>query len=216
MRFLLANVNTVNRRHEQLIALVRRERPEVVVVLEVNQRWLDALDELKPEYPYWVARPRPDNFGIALLSRRPLKQPRIVDWGSGVPSVLAEIELLGTWTTVVGTHPLPPVGGRQWALRNRQMSAMSQALTERKGRVVLLGDLNATPWTPAFRELLGRAGLRDTRLGFGIPPTWPTGLAALAIPIDHVLVRGDFQVCDRRVGPGIGSDHFPVIIDLGG
>ena len=77
-----------------------------------------------------------------------------------------------------------------------------------------MGDLNTTSWSPFFSDLIEESGLRDSRKGFGIQTTWPDGLFLLRIPIDHCLVSKDISVLDRRVGPSIGSDHFPVTVDL--
>ena len=40
-------------------------------------------------------------------------------------------------------------------------------------------------------------------------------LGAMRITIDHALVSREVQVHDRHVGPSIGSDHFPIVIDIG-
>jgi endonuclease/exonuclease/phosphatase (EEP) superfamily protein YafD len=79
---------------------------------------------------------------------------------------------------------------------------------------VLLGDLNCTPWSPAFDRLLAAARLRDSGRGRGLHPTWFSAVPFVGLPIDHVLVGPGVGVRGRHVGPDIGSDHRPVIADL--
>ena len=40
------------------------------------------------------------------------------------------------------------------------------------------------------------------------------GLGWMGIPIDHVLHRGFSSPVNMRLGPDIGSDHLPVVVDL--
>jgi endonuclease/exonuclease/phosphatase (EEP) superfamily protein YafD len=88
-------------------------------------------------------------------------------------------------------------------------------LVQRLGApVLLLGDLNASPWSYPFRRLLEGSGLRDGSLGRGFQPTWPTGLWPLLIPLDHSLHSAGIGIQDRIVGPAVGSDHYPVIVDF--
>ena len=62
--------------------------------------------------------------------------------------------------------------------------------------------------------LVGTTGLCDTRAGFGYQGSFPASSAILRIPIDHVLVSCEVGVRARRIGPDVGSDHLPVIVDL--
>ena len=36
----------------------------------------------------------------------------------------------------------------------------------------------------------------------------------MGIPIDHVLVTPQWLVVEREVGPNLGSDHLPVIVQI--
>ena len=80
--------------------------------------------------------------------------------------------------------------------------------------VLVLGDLNASPWSSHFRRFLRDSGLRDSAQGRGVQPTWPAGMPWLWIPIDHCLHSPQLQVVARHVGPNLGSDHYPVVVDF--
>src|SRR5262245_25992548 len=83
------------------------------------------------------------------------------------------------------------------------------------GPVIMLGDFNCTPWSPAFAELEARSRLRNSQLGFGTNPTWPTYLPGMQLPIDHCLLSASLVAVDRFVGPAFGSDHYPLVVDVG-
>ena len=86
------------------------------------------------------------------------------------------------------------------------------------GPVVVTGDFNATPWTPPVRRLMAETGLRCAP--GALAGTYPAALLGrmvppwLAIPIDIVLAGGGAHAVGRRRGPAIGSDHWPVVIEL--
>jgi endonuclease/exonuclease/phosphatase (EEP) superfamily protein YafD len=36
----------------------------------------------------------------------------------------------------------------------------------------------------------------------------------LQVSIDHLLHSSELAVADRRLGPPLGSDHLPLVVDL--
>ncbi len=80
---------------------------------------------------------------------------------------------------------------------------------------MVVGDFNAARWSHGFRALLDRSGMVDSERGFGFQPTFPAGLPyPLRIPIDHLLHGEGLAVTDRVLGPALGSDHLPLVVDL--
>ncbi|MEE9171911.1 MAG: endonuclease/exonuclease/phosphatase family protein [candidate division NC10 bacterium] len=214
-RALLVNLNTSNQAHERLRNFIRSVEPDFMVLLEVNRIWLDELQTLQAVYPFSRASPRDDNFGIALLSRIPFRRAEIRHIGKvGVPVVVAQFKVDGQSLAVIGTHPVPPASRDYSEDRNQQLDELARVVGLQEGQVMVLGDLNITSWSPFFGDLIRTTGLRDSRKGFGLQPTWPTGLPHFWVPIDHCLVSSGIAVHNRRIGPHIGSDHYPVVVDF--
>ncbi len=65
----------------------------------------------------------------------------------------------------------------------------------------------------ALASALGFA-LATTVSGFGLKPTWPTSLPLLMIPLDHCLLSPGLRVTSFEVGPRVGSDHLPVLVEI--
>jgi endonuclease/exonuclease/phosphatase (EEP) superfamily protein YafD len=214
-RAVLANVYTPNKESELVISLIEQYEPDFFVLQEVNTRWLLDISSLETAYPYTEQCPRPDNFGIALYSKRPFVKCDTVYIGAAmVPSICAEIELDGRQLTVLGAHTIPPARRKGSLLRNEQLARIPEFLQKHQRPVIVMGDLNMTPWSHHFRKLLRDAGLKDGSRGYGIARTWPTDLFPLRIPIDHFLHSADLTVVSKKKGQHIGSDHYPIMVDF--
>jgi endonuclease/exonuclease/phosphatase (EEP) superfamily protein YafD len=214
LRFTSINVLTSNERSDLVLQYLRDTDPDVILLMEVSHRWLEDLKPLETNYPHFVSRSREDNFGIALFSRIPLTNTSIVQLGEAtVPSILTDLVLSNQTVHLVGTHPLPPGTANMSWLRNDQLRNLATHVRKQTGHVILLGDLNTTPWSPHFQQLLRDSHLRNTARHQDALGTWPAW-SPLRIPLDHCLVSPAIRVLDRQVGPDVKSDHLPVLADL--
>ena len=119
------------------------------------------------------------------------------------------------WFTMIATHPVPPQGRIGSDVRNAQFAELGRLVPTIETPVVLVGDLNATPWSHHYRRLIRETGLVNASCGQGVRPTWPAVFPApMRIPIDHCLCSEEFTVVKTHVGRDVGSDHLPLIVDL--
>jgi endonuclease/exonuclease/phosphatase (EEP) superfamily protein YafD len=209
---LVLNVHTESSGFEDVQRLIADEHPDIVGLVEVDRRWLAGIAPAVAEYPGRIEAPRDDNFGVALYARGELRGAAEVV-GSELPTVFAELALRGAQLRVILTHPPPPVSAAALAMQYRQLAAIAPRAAA-GAPVVILGDLNATPWSRPFRWLREHTGLCDSRAGFGIHASFPAASTLLRIPIDHLLASCAIGVRDRRIGRDVGSDHLPVLVDL--
>lgn len=211
----VCNVYCHNTEPERVLELLRESATDVVVLLEVTIEWSQRFQTLRDVYPHMLFEPEAGSFGIGVLSRKPWANLNHRSFGrQKLPSLVVDfpLEQGGTWQ-LVATHPLPPIMPLNAEARDEQLARVATYCAEHAGPIVVAGDLNASPWSHAFRGLCQQGRLTDSSLGFGIHPTWPTMGPFAVIPIDHVLTRG-MAVAARQVERRVGSDHLPVRVEL--
>lgn len=214
LKCIAFNVLGENDRHDEVLAFLRREQADLVLLMEVQPAWKASIEQLQDLYPYQLVEAQVDHFGIALLSRNPLESRLAKFGGAEVTTVVAGVPWESRTILFVGTHPLPPGTGAMAAARDEQLIALASFLNGQEDPVVLMGDLNTTSYSHVFHDLCSTTGLRDSRQGFGVQASWMPHLPVLEIAIDHCLVPPEIHVADRHVGPRMGSDHRPVIVEL--
>jgi endonuclease/exonuclease/phosphatase (EEP) superfamily protein YafD len=225
LRLMTLNVQADNPRADLVVQAIQAENPDIVVLLEVTEPWWKSLPaEFRRGYPHLVGEVEPGAFGIVLLSRAPLAGQGLYHFGMWgrpglailvCPSRQADAEAKPLCVYILTVHPDPPITGKLARSRDAQFLEMREHLTDvKERRRIVMGDLNNTPWSPVMREFLETTALRDSALGRGIDPTWFSRWLPFGIPIDHILHSDGIAILDRRVGPDVGSDHFPVIADI--
>ena len=105
---------------------------------------------------------------------------------------------------IILAHPVSPDSPAGMGDRNLLLSHIADGLDQTEP-FVLMGDMNATPWSRIYGQLPGvRAG--DPRFS----STFPASAPAIGIPIDHIKFGGGLVLTEYHVGPDIGSDHRPL------
>lgn len=215
LRLVSLNVQTENKQYDKVLGFVQRANADLVLFMEVDDAWMTAMQPLRVNYPHVIAETRDDNFGIALFSRLQLTSGETLTLGHAqVPSISALISVGGKNIFVLGTHPLPPGSAEYARMRNEQLQSIAVLVRSRNLPSIVLGDLNCTPLSPYFNDLLRDSGLKNVSPKRGLFGSWPAGLPIARIALDHGLVSPPIQVLDKRLGPNVGSDHLPLILQL--
>jgi len=212
---MLMNLNDSNGNTREVLESIGQFSPDVLLLEEVTPKWAHELEILKETYPYCIAKPQDGCFGIMMLSKYPLEHGQVVQIGNaGVPSIIAEMYSPQGVVSIIGTHPLPPIGAEYANYRNNQLAALPAVVKEQKHPVLLIGDLNVTPWSPYFTHLISESELKNSMTGFGHQPSWPSTMFFMRIPLDHMLHSDGIIIHNRMIGHNVGSDHLPVIVDF--
>ena len=150
-------------------------------------------------------------YGTALLSTRPLVDVTTTLLpcfpGSEQRGLLeATVEVGGTALRLLGTH-------LQWDSEDErlvQAEAITAVLDDRP--TLLLGDLNTTPGSPAYRCLAARLEDAWTLVGEGEGHTFDAEPPPRRI--DYVWVGGGVRAVTAQVLPSVASDHSALRVEV--
>ena len=208
---LTFNVLASNSRYQKLIAYVEEVDPDILALIEVNQKWEAAIQPLSQKYQSMITVIRQDNFGIALLAKHPFITSSIDSYSKqGIPSVIAHIRIDEEDLTVIATHTLPPTSHYYWEDRNHHLKGLKQKLEQQDSPLIVAGDLNVSPWSHFGSQLVGTGDYFHVQ--DALEPTWPAVLYPFSITLDYVLFNEYIEKISYHVGKNLGSDHLPVIM----
>ena len=209
---------------DQLAAEVDRRRPDVVVLAEVTDSTLKALNTRawRARLPHRLgtagadvdpATGYGDSSGTMILSRFALTDlGRAKD--TAFTNLAARVAMPEHTFVIVGAHPANPEHGLgRWLQDGQSLAQLAAAHTGEP--LVVAGDLNATAEHLTLRELKARAGLSDTATGRGWHPTYPADRwYPPLIQIDHVLVSSAFATTGLDTFGLAGTDHRGLMVQL--
>ena len=219
LRLLMANVMLENTHADRLLEVIRENEPDIVLVVEVDDAWLKGLSPLREIYPHRVEQPQDNYYGLVLFSRFPLIDPQVEFLvQEDIPSVRAAFDLpSGDRIYLHGLHPRPPepIRDQDSTPRDAELVVIGRAIRAAGDRpTVVAGDLNDVAWSPTTELFVRLSGLLDPRVGRGFYNSFHADKVYLRYPLDHVFHSRHFTLTDLRCLPHIGSDHFPVLIEL--
>lgn len=152
-------------------------------------------------------------YGIALLSRAPLREPRNLlltrPRGGEQRGLLgAVVDVDGRAVRVFCTH----LQHRSRTERLAQATQIAESLAAGAAPVVMMGDLNARPGDPEIVPLT--EVLDDAWVVAGDGAGFTFDAATPHARIDYILTSDDLVVRTAAVVPSDASDHLPVVADL--
>ena len=99
----------------------------------------------------------------------------------------------------------------------QMIATWSQEVRASGNAVLVVGDMNVTPWSPRYKRMLDDGSLVESMDGYGLQNTWPTGAPALVrLPKDNAAHSVGIDLWSRSTFSVEGSDHsalrFKVVV----
>jgi len=211
---LSSNVLTPNRRSDALLTLVRQYQPDLLLTLESDAWWQNALISLEDDYPYRVAIPLANLYGMHLYSRLPLENTEVLyRVQDDIPSIRSQVRLRsGEKIRIYCLHPTPPspTESETSKPRDAELLLVGKQIRELDETALVFGDLNDVAWSYSTRLFKKVSELLDARIGRGMFNTFHAHHRFLRWPLDHIFQSAEFQIKHMAKLPDIGSDHFPI------
>ncbi len=211
---LSVNVYQFNREFHRLIDLINEIKPDIILTMESNQDWEDALSVLDIEYPNNRKIALENTYGMHFYTKIKVNKMQTNYFvAADLPSLEVELETHNkTAFTLFGVHPPPPSPTEEETSKERDGELLSVAKKVRKIKdpVIVVGDFNNVAWAKSSVLFRKTSGLMDPRIGRGFVSTYHAKYKLLRFPIDLFFHSTDIFIEEFKTLKHIGSDHLPL------
>ncbi len=212
---LAANVLMENEDRDRICKLIAEVDPDVLLLMETDAAWLEAVEPELARYSTVLRAPRDDHYGMVFATRLEADARMVRLTEDATPAAFAVLtDADGRTFRLVGLHPQPPVPGVDTEERDAQLFYAARFARAADDPLVALGDFNDAAWSDTTRRFKRIGGYLDPRVGRGFFASFHADKPLMRAPIDQFFARGGVVVTDFRLGPHIGSDHFPIVVRI--
>lgn len=237
LRVVTFNVLPINPDFERIAAWLRTTDADVILLQELPpEKSAIMADWLAADYPYVDAIPETTQI---TLSRTPFESMEPIDLGGWWVSRLT-LDHAGRTVALYNVHMAMPTrdtphltlpinnGFVQLALqydetrRNRLIRALLDIVQAEERPYIVAGDFNTSDNAVIYDEMAARMADSYREAAAGLGGTWPAGVGEEGFPawippllrIDYVWHSRHFHTQQAAIGPQLGSDHLPLVVDL--
>jgi len=218
LSLLVANVLMDNRASAAFLDIVRDFDPDVILTVETDAWWEEALRPLEETHPHTLKIPLDNTYGMLLHSRLEMIDPEVrFILKDSIPSIHMQVVLpSGDRVFMHCVHPDPPNPkyATETTERDAELLILGREVEKRDKPTIIAGDFNDVAWSDTTTLFQKTSGLLDPRIGRGMYATFNAMNPFLRWPLDHVFHSDHFKLVRIAKGPAWGSDHFPVFIKL--
>jgi endonuclease/exonuclease/phosphatase (EEP) superfamily protein YafD len=213
---LASNVLMENTDHARVRALIEKVDPDLLLLMETDRTWIDALEPVLARYPTVLTAPRDDCYGMVFATRLEVDEACIVPMTEEEnPAAFAALRTPGgALFRFVGLHPQPPMPGDDTEERDAQILYAARFARADEVPLVAMGDFNDAAWSDTARRFKHYGRYVDPRIGRGIYASFDANRPLFRCAVDQLYVTEDMAISEFRLGPHVGSDHFPVIVRI--
>jgi endonuclease/exonuclease/phosphatase (EEP) superfamily protein YafD len=208
------NVYQFNENFSKLIDLVNDTDPDILLTMESNQAWEDAMQVLEKDFPYHKKVALENTYGIHFYSKLPTSDIQVNFFvADDLPSIEAKLKTAdGTKFTFFGVHPPPPSPTEEETSKERdgELLCIAKKVKKTKGPVIVVGDFNNVAWAKSSILFRKTSELIDPRIGRGFVSTFHAKYKLLRFPIDLLFHTTDIFIEEFKTLRNIDSDHLPL------
>ncbi|GGX75482.1 hypothetical protein GCM10011309_27140 [Litorimonas cladophorae] len=217
LRLLVGNVLMENDRFDAMLDKIETHDPDIVFLVETDQKWADGLAVLKSRFPHTYLLPLEDFNGMLFYSKFPiLKVDERYLVQDHIPSLTIDLDIgQGEPLRFYGVHPRPPRPEDDTADLDKELILIAEEAGQHASPILVTGDLNDVGWSSTTKAFLRISGLLDPRRGRGLYNSYNAKNPLVRWPLDHLFISDHFALQNVRRLDASGSDHFPLVIELG-
>lgn len=212
--FLSVNVYQYNTEYELLINLIKQLKPDILLTMESDIKWENALKEIEGLFSNYKKVSQDDTYGMHFYTKLNTENIKVnYNVAEDVPQIEADLKTHeGIQFKFFGVHPPPPSPTEEETSKERDADilVLAKKIKSLKKPCMVVGDFNNVAWSTSSKLFKKTAQLLDPRIGRGFISTFHAKYLFFRFPIDLIFHSKSIYVQKLKTEKAINSDHFPL------
>lgn len=218
LKIISANVYQFNEDHTTFIDLIKKNQPDIVLTMESDKKWENALRVLEDDYAHTHKVTLENTYGMHFYSKLKVSTSTTHYFvADDIPSIEIHLKTDDGYEFVFfGIHPPPPSPTEEETSKERDGDLLSVAkrIKDIEKPVLVIGDFNNVAWSRSSVLFRKTSHLIDPRIGRGFFSTFHAKYRLLRFPIDLMFHSKTIFVEELKTLEKFGSDHLPVFCEF--
>ena len=202
------NVKENNKKIETVAQGALKSNADIVSMQELKPTSFAIVDPLmRAVYPYSFSDLSVDGFGLAVYSKYPFAATEVVI-SNNYPILVGEIIIQNDTLHFVAATTSTPTSDKDFEKQAKQFKFIAEEVNKIQGPLIVMGDMNAAPWSEHIKELLKATKLKDSRKD--LSSTYPAN-SPVQVAIDYIFHSPEIYCESFTTQSGTTSNHLGIL-----
>jgi|GEM_PF-1254651 len=202
------NVKENNKQITSVAEAALASGADIVSMQELTGNSFAIVDPLMREkYPYALSELSYPGFGMAVYSKYPIASTAVLA-SHDFPLLTGIIIISSDTLHFIAATTSTPTNDKDFQAQLKQFKFIAEEANKVTGQLIVMGDMNAVPWSEQVTSLLNTTKLKDSRKD--LSATYPAQ-SPLQIPIDYIFHSAAITCEKFTTQGGTTSNHLGII-----
>jgi endonuclease/exonuclease/phosphatase (EEP) superfamily protein YafD len=202
------NVKENNKKITSVADAALASNADVVSMQELKESSFAIVDPLMREkYPYSLSELSYQGFGMAVYSKYPIEAKAVIA-SHDFPLLTGIILIKKDTLHFIAATTSTPTNDKDFQAQIKQFKFIADETNKVNGPLLVMGDMNAVPWSEQVTSLLKTTNLKDSRKD--LSATYPAQ-SPVQIPIDYIFHSSQLTCEKFATQGGTSSNHLGII-----
>ncbi len=202
------NVKENNKKIASVADAALASDADIVSMQELKENSFAIVDPImRQKYPYALSELSYTGFGMAVYSKYPIESKAVIA-SHDFPLLTGIIIINADTLHFIAATTSTPTNDKDFQAQVKQFKFIADEANKITGPLIVMGDMNAVPWSEQVTSLLNTTKLKDSRKD--LSATYPAQ-SPLQIPIDYIFHSSSITCEKFNTQGGTTSNHLGII-----
>ncbi|MFN3939056.1 MAG: endonuclease/exonuclease/phosphatase family protein [Chitinophagales bacterium] len=209
--FSVAHYN-VKENNKKILSVVKNaveSNADIISFQELRDVTLSSIDSvIKQSHPYSVSDLSIPGYGMAVYSKYPIQNSEVIIQ-KNFPLLYGVVQIQNRSVHFISATTATPTNDKDYNLQMKQFKLMAEYSNTVDSPLVVMGDMNAVPWSTQITAFLNSTDLKDSRKD--LSGTFPSQSLFVKIPIDYIFHSPELFCEAFNTTGNTSSNHLGII-----